>query len=151
MNWQLLLPLLVTTAVAIVGWYIAHALAASRDRAKKQRDLRVEYLIEAYRRLEGSSNRDEDTSKSSDLESALADIQLLGSLGQINLARKLAMDLVVDNTAKADELLADLRAELREELQISKASGEVVYLRIPRGNRTVSNIAMQTDGASRRL
>ena len=28
MNWQLLIPLLVTTVIAIVGWFAAHALSS---------------------------------------------------------------------------------------------------------------------------
>ena len=53
MNWQLLIPLLITTVVAVVGWLIAHALAAARDRANKRREMRVAVLIEAYRALIG--------------------------------------------------------------------------------------------------
>jgi hypothetical protein len=42
MNWQLLGPLLVTTAVAIGGWFIGHALTRSRER---QAEWRKEKLI----------------------------------------------------------------------------------------------------------
>jgi hypothetical protein len=42
MNWQLLGPLLVTTAVAIGGWFIGHALTKSRER---QAEWRKEKLI----------------------------------------------------------------------------------------------------------
>ena len=51
MNFGLLIPLLVTTLVAILGWVVAHAFARSRDRANKQREIRVNYLIQAYRQL----------------------------------------------------------------------------------------------------
>jgi hypothetical protein len=85
MNWELLVPLLITTVVAVVGWFSGHSLSASRDRANKHRDIRLEYLIEAYRRLENAGGRDLPSSpeQSRDLESAIADIQLFGSLAQI--------------------------------------------------------------------
>jgi hypothetical protein len=31
MNWQLLLPLIITTVIAIGGWYAVHALAVRRN------------------------------------------------------------------------------------------------------------------------
>ena len=47
MGWSLMIPLL----VAVLGWFIAHRLAAARDRANKRREVQVSYLIEAFRRL----------------------------------------------------------------------------------------------------
>jgi hypothetical protein len=78
MNWQLLGPLLVTTAVAIGGWFVAHALTSRRDRSNKQREHRISYLIEAYRSLELCAHRI-DNLDCVKLESAVADIQLFGS------------------------------------------------------------------------
>jgi hypothetical protein len=57
MNLPLLLPLIVTAALAIGGWYVVHRLSVNRDQQNKRRDLRIQYLIEAYRRLENSANR----------------------------------------------------------------------------------------------
>ncbi len=57
MNLSLLLPLLITTTVAILGWYVVHRTAVSRDRANKRRELIAQYLIEAYQKLEGIANR----------------------------------------------------------------------------------------------
>lgn len=54
MNWGLLLPLLITTFTAVAGWLVVHWMAAKRDQTNKRRDLRIQYLIEAYRKLEGS-------------------------------------------------------------------------------------------------
>jgi hypothetical protein len=41
MNWQLLIPLLATTTVAILGWYVVHAMNARRDRNNKRGDVRA--------------------------------------------------------------------------------------------------------------
>jgi hypothetical protein len=73
-NTDLLVPLLITTAVGIVGWYVAHGLAMRRDRAAKRRELRVQFLVDAYRRLESVSNRPFRAETGKVLESAIADI-----------------------------------------------------------------------------
>ena len=94
MNWSLLAPLLVTTVVAIFGWLVAHRLSAARDRANKRRDLRVQYLIDAYRKLENAGNRNTNTSDyAAALELAVADIQLFGSPDQVKLATQLPLIL----------------------------------------------------------
>ena len=75
-NWEVLLPLLITTFVAILGWYVAHRQSAARDRANKKRDVRVQYLIDAYRRLESAASRSpREMEKYADgFESAISDI-----------------------------------------------------------------------------
>lgn len=57
MNWQLLVPLLITTALAILGWFVLHLLAARRDLNNKRREMRLNVLIGAYRALEFAANR----------------------------------------------------------------------------------------------
>jgi len=53
-----MLTLLIPTVVAIVSWFAGSWLSVRRDRANKRRDLRVQYLIEAYRRLATATNRE---------------------------------------------------------------------------------------------
>jgi hypothetical protein len=82
MNWQLLIPLLVTTAVAIIGWFAAHSLTVQRDRANKRREERVNALISAYQRLFKCcelKDKSDLYSRAELLESAIADIQLFGN------------------------------------------------------------------------
>ena len=47
MNLSLFLPLVVTAALAIAGWWAVHRLFMNRDQENKRRDLRVQYLLEA--------------------------------------------------------------------------------------------------------
>lgn len=93
MDWKLFAQLFATGAVATFGWGAVHYLAARRDLANERRKLRVSYLLEAYRRLESASNREGEEMQQhwSNCESAIADIQLLGSVRQVELARKLAL------------------------------------------------------------
>jgi hypothetical protein len=119
MDMDLLIPLLITSVVVIVGWFIIHWLSSKRDQNNKRRELRVQYLIEAWRKLENSCNRN-DITWHHDLESAIADIQLFGSPEQIVLAENFIQDFTnkENHGADADELLNSLRQDLRKELQL---------------------------------
>jgi hypothetical protein len=105
---------MVIAAIALLlgplGWYIAYRTTVRRDQLAKKRDLRIQYLIDAYRRLESAANR--TNAQTQELESAVADIQLFGSAEQITLVRK------------------SLRADLRKELDLGISPAKIVHLRI---------------------
>lgn len=131
MSWELLLPLLITTVVAIGGWLAAHRLAAARDRTAKRRETRVSYLIEAYRQFESVCHRPPlGPNEARLLESVLADIQLFGTLSQVSLAREFVHQYSAQKSADVDRLLADLRRELRAELILEPTSDETFFLRV---------------------
>jgi Tfp pilus assembly protein PilN len=125
-----LLALLIPTLVAVVSWFVGSWLAVRRDRANKRRDLRVQYLIEAYRRLEAAGHRSLVPPYSSDMESAIADIQLFGSSVQVAAAQKFAFEMAQQRQASTDELLDSLRTELREELELEHIDGKLAFFRI---------------------
>ncbi|SRR5258706_1744801 len=129
MNWSLLGPLLITTAVAIGGWFIGHVLATRRDRTNKKREQRIGYLIEAYRRLESCAHRRNqlDIVK---LESAVADIQLFGTARQVELVQAFASEIAKGGDAFMDEMLQDLRRDLRAELNLELVPSKTLHLRI---------------------
>src|SRR5271165_3628909 len=105
-----MLTLLIPTAVAIVSWFVGSWLSVRRDRANKRRDLRVQYLIEAYRRLAIGSNRTPPSSSHlNDIESALEDVQLFGTAVQVEAAHELAGSVAERGEAMADTLLTLLR------------------------------------------
>lgn len=130
MNWTLFFQLSGTLAVALAGGWLGHYLSARRDLANERRRLRVSYLLEAYRRLESRSNGPDQDWRA--IESAVADIQLLGSPTQVELARTFADEMVEQGSAKLDSLLYDLRASLRAELDLEAVSKPVIYFRGPR-------------------
>ncbi len=134
MDWKLFAQLLVTVIVALSGGWLGHRLAARRDLLNERRKLRVTYLLEAYRKLEGGSNRTEPNNSSPVFESAIADIQLLGSPIQVKLARHFALDMARNKTASLDPLVNDLRQTLREELELPEVREPVVYLRFYGGS-----------------
>jgi hypothetical protein len=119
MKWEILGPLLVTTVVALAGWLAAHRLSAYRDRVNKRREVRVQNLVECYRKLSRSSNRRDLPSVAEDLESAVADIQLFGTEKQANQVGDLVKAMKA-RPASADDLMKGLRDEVRSELCLPK-------------------------------
>ena len=131
---KLVVPLF-ATAFALYGYYAVHYLAARRDRANKKRDLRVRYLLEAYRRLESACAQYKHVTEQHqrDIESAIADIQILGTPDQIALAKKVTQEIESTSHTDPRALLVNLRADLRRELDIEQVSLEptdILHLRI---------------------
>lgn len=70
------LKFLTTTVVLVVGWFVVHQFNVYRDHQNKRRDLRIQFLLDAYRRLESAAHRGEMTeTQKQECESAVADIQ----------------------------------------------------------------------------
>lgn len=105
-----------------------------RDLNAEKRKVRVAFMIEAYRKLESGSCRGRNAGKYSDaFHSGLADIQLLGSPSQVEVARKVALALGsgTGEAVSINELLNALRHELRSELNLAKVDGQLVIVRSP--------------------
>jgi len=135
MDWKMLIPLLVTTVVAIVGWVIGHYFNAQRDQKKKRRELRTEYLIQAYRGLEDGASRGSiaGTDYGKKFESAIADIQLFGTEDQDRMAKELANAIAERrNDASSGHLLLSLRDDLRKEIGLDAIKEGPIHLRFTR-------------------
>ena len=128
-NWTTVLQLLVAAAIPLAVVGISHWATVRRDYANERRKLRIEYLIDVYRRLESSSNRPQSTEVWAKFESAIADIQLLGSAHQASLARQFSREMADSGGSSLDELVADLRISLRKELSLEPIQGNPIYLR----------------------
>lgn len=125
MNWSLTVPLL----VGVLGWFIAHRLAAARDRANKRREIQVSYLIEAFRRL-GKGVQGRVFDYASDFESAVLDVQLFGDATQIESVQKFVQEFAKKQEASLDELLSHLRNDLRRELRLPPVENKIWWLRL---------------------
>lgn len=132
MNWELLIPLLVTTVIAVIGWLIAHRLAAARDRESKRREERIKYLVEAFRRLATVGNRPNLSEFADELESAIADIQLFGTPEQIKKVQAFTKEMDEKHKASLNDLVTDLRQDLRKELRLPEVEGKMWWLRVKR-------------------
>lgn len=84
--------------------------------------MKIQFLLEAYRRLEAGANRKESSREEQDnFESALADIQLLGTKAQIEeLVSYIGRFNSPEGNASINPLLELLRTHLREELGLEK-------------------------------
>jgi hypothetical protein len=126
-----IVAIFVSVLLALLGWLVGYLATVRRDRLTKRRDLRTQYLLDAYRRLEGAGNRRETRADDARaLESAVADIQLLGSPEQAHLARQFALEFATKGHAPLDPLLEALRLESRKELALAPLDEGITFLRI---------------------
>lgn len=122
--------IIVTISLAVLGWLVAHYFTAKRDVANKRRELRLQYLIDAYQVLTNDvSHRKLTYERNIKLENLLSDIQLYGSEIQVNLAKQLAIDVAAGIGFELDPLIKCLRDDLRKELNLKKIDGNVKWLR----------------------
>ena len=126
-----------TLAVGLFGYFVVHVLDSERDRLSRQRELRTGYLLEAYRKIETVCARKDPGKLSAryirGIESAFADIQLLGTQKQIELAKESIREIEQRSQSDPRILLIDLRNELRGELQLPPLStdpADVEHFRI---------------------
>lgn len=97
-----------TAAIALgsagLASVLTHLLTSRRDLANRRRELRVEYLLSAYRTMADSPERRlyRGSSDARAFEKAVADIQLLGSRQQVGLATELAREMATEGQADPD-------------------------------------------------
>jgi len=131
-NLGALIPAILGALIIALGWPIVHYFNSRREVAAEKRRTRVAFLIEAYRRLESAGNRSlhQNSIHIAAIESALADIQLLGTPHQVKLAHDFSSDFAKNGSGTFDPLLYDLRDSLRQELDLEPVAEDLVYLRI---------------------
>ncbi|HVF04331.1 MAG TPA: hypothetical protein VNA20_05795 [Frankiaceae bacterium] len=125
-------------AVAVGGWIVNGVLA----RRSARRQLRLEFLLGAYRRLDDVAQRTMTDDRGRAMESALSDVLLLGTKSQISLADALCRGFASDRAADVGPLLEDLRHGLRAELQLERVPPRKVWLRIDREDPWVVGLAL---------
>jgi len=124
------MQVLISALVALVVVSLTHLLTSHRDRQNKRREQRIKYLVNVFRALSKANHHPRLYEVASDLEQAVADIQLFGTPEQVNLAQKFALELGTTHEAGMDELLISLRNSLRSELGAEPVSGFIRWLRV---------------------
>ena len=130
MNWKELLnsnvlAALLASAVVVVGWNVSSR--QSVDEARRQFETR--YLVDSFRVVYSVSNvRCMHPSESEALTQAVGDLNIFGTPAQVDLARRFATAMATGGTALADDLLQDLRDELRRELAMDSLEGDDLLL-----------------------
>lgn len=127
MDWKIIIPL----ALIIIGWFTVNWLTAKREFHSKRREVRIKYLIGAYRSIASAANRGEQTSEEQkyQIESAVEDIQLLGNKSQVGALKRMIAQRNNDFT----EVLMELRYELRQELGLEEIKEPLKFYRMNRG------------------
>jgi len=131
-NWPLLIPLIVTTLIAVSGWIVGHRLNAERDLHNKRVELRIKYLLEAYRNLEAAVESEITRENLDILESAISDIQLLGTPAQVDKVLAWSSQFAkvgVQKDVNLQDLLEDLRQNLRKELGLSAIDKKIRHVK----------------------
>jgi hypothetical protein len=132
--------------VAVVGWYAVHRFSASRDRWNRRHDMITQYLVEAYRRLELAAHRPNKTEEQDiAFESALADIQLLGSVGEIAIAVRFMEAYKAADGGAIDPLLRVLRDDLRKELRLPVVDRSPLIFRFGRDQAATQRVSTSPD------
>ena len=93
----------------------------------------IEFLVEAYRRLDAASNRPMDRPAADGLEQAVRDIWLFGSSDQMELAEQFTEAFTKTGSGDTEPLLRTLRSTLRSELLLPSAPDRRQWLRISLG------------------
>ena len=103
--------------IAILGRILGQALGAKKELANRNRQYRLERLVDAWRSIEVAAS---GTEQRLDLAGALRDIQLLGTSSLVDRAARAvhALDSGVDPTCLLVDLLEALRGDLRREMRL---------------------------------
>lgn len=121
---------------AAIAAVLAHRLTSRRDQTNRRNDLRVQYLLGAYRAVADAAHRDldPDSAHVRTFEQGLTDIQLLGSKEQAEMAVVITRALAEKGEAQMDDLLLSLRDDLRDELKLERLSRPPFHMRIARSD-----------------
>ena len=109
-------------AVVLLGLrvFVMQRVQQKRQRENRQETERLRSLVAAYRSLAGSFSPAADADRAQ-LEEALADIVLFGSLRQVELAAQCATALVQAKPVGYQVLVEELRSDLRTQLGLEAA------------------------------
>ncbi len=125
--------LIITSLLTIASWGVLNYFENERNKDNKIREIKINYLIDAYRKLANGVQRSPSIAAyHRDLESAVADIQLFGSkedidilIDELNKAKDTANHVLLN----VDVILNKLRNSLRKEIKLEEVDSNVQWFR----------------------
>lgn len=132
MDKTITLNFVVSSLIIIIGWGIAHWFTSRRDHRNKKREIRLEYLINAYRNIGAAAARKQNSEEFKNLEAGFHDVQLFGNAEQLQLLNEIFISHSKTGGADLEPLLNSLRAELRSILGLKSASAALKFFRTQR-------------------
>lgn len=112
---SIIASLVVAVALLAVRIFVMQRVQQRRQRENRQETERLKSLVAAYRSLAGSFTPATGDQRAQ-LEEALADVVLFGSIRQVDLAAGCARDLMAGGQVQYQPLIDDLRSDLRTQL-----------------------------------
>ena len=139
---DLITPLASSVVGGLVVALVNHIMTKRREHEKKLAELRIEHLIECWRKLErGALVGDQASQESKNdaydgIEDAIARITLLGTEREVEIAANVTAELSKNHPEAIVALLNELRSNLRRELGLkSLPMMEDVFFRVRRDKK----------------
>ena len=112
---SIIASLVVAVVLLAIRIFVMQRMQTQRQRENRQETERLKSLVAAYRSLAGSFSPATGEHRSQ-IEEALGDIVLFGSIRQVELAARYALAATRGETVDYQPLINDLRADLRTQL-----------------------------------
>ncbi|MCZ4696462.1 hypothetical protein DWB61_17540 [Ancylomarina euxinus] len=122
-DWTISIGNIISAFVIALGWVVAYKLNSKKDLKNKKREIRTQFLIDAYRIIAFSANRDNNIEEMKRFEEAIEQVQFLGNLEQIRFLNEGI------ETRNFTPLLVELRRDIRNELGIEIADANIKHFR----------------------
>ena len=128
--------ILITTSLAllsaiiggVIGSYATHRFSSYREQSNKRRELIEKYLLESYDAIAAVSFLD-PKDEAQAIERAVDRIQIFGEPELLALTKRFAEEIRLSGQSNTNELMMNLRAQIRRELGLKPVSNEFTILR----------------------
>ncbi len=131
---QLNSGIFIPAVITILGWLIISKLTYSRDEKNRQKNIQIEYLVNAYRDIGIFITRQSKNCMTTDIylkfEIAVRNIQIYGDPEEIKLLQEYIDNLKTQDYS-VDPLLNKLRDNLRKSLKLSKIESNTYWVIMP--------------------
>jgi len=111
----IIVPVVIAVVLLAIRMYVLLRVRHKRQREARQEAERLRYLVVAYRSLAGSFTPATGEHRAQ-LEEALADVVLFGSIRQVELAASCVQGLTSGAPVDYQPLIVELRSDLRTQL-----------------------------------
>lgn len=122
-DWTISFGNLLSALLIAIGWIVANRLSSQRDFKNKKREIRTQYLMNAYKIIASSANRENKENENKEFEIAIEQVQFLGTEQQV---------LLLETAIKSRNftpLLEDLRKDIRIELELETLPEGIKHFR----------------------
>ena len=134
LNIELPIPMIISAIWGLLGVIIGSVLTYRREEKNRRKNIRIEYLVNAYRDIGIFITRQNQECMTTEIyklfEIAVRNIQIYGSPAEITLLQDYIdyLENPSNNEYSMDPLLNKLRDNLRKELKLKKLQGNTSWV-----------------------